>query len=282
MKTSHILLLAVLLILSVAQNLDSQRPKIPNARRPISGSFAASWLGGFCFKSNKCDSYHLDLWDRESFTIHGLWPNPATTRRYDDFDVHNIHDEELLDDMDNFWPPQSNSDKSDYWLWEHEYNKHGKDYAQILQIYQPEEFGRASSQRLQETFFHHAIEFYKSQNLQKIDLSKATEAPTSNNYGDLIVTKKQLAEILGVSPDHFIVSCNRGKDWLMEVQYCLRFQTDLSITLESCRTIVANKETPYPTVDTCPSHFRLIGYKRPGVSSQERVTDLDYEEEYDE
>lgn len=282
MKSVRILLLALLLVLALGQNLDKQRPKIPNAHRPFSGSLAATWLGGFCFKSNKCDSYHLDLWDRESFTIHGLWPNAATTRRYDDFDVHNIYDETLLDDMQNYWPANSNSGSGRpwYWLWDHEFNKHGKDYAQIIQIYQPDEYGRASTQKLQETYFQHVIDFYKSLDLQKINLTRAEQSPLLNSYGDLIVNKQQLAEILNIEPDHFIASCNKGKDWLMEIQVCLRFQEDLSITLESCKTIVANKETPYPTVDTCPHNFKLIGYKRQSASSQDRVTA--YEEDVDE
>jgi hypothetical protein len=90
---------------------------------------------------------------RESFTIHGLWPNAIATRKYGNFEDHNIQSEELLDDMYNFWPPQSNSQKEETWLWHHEYDKHGKDFAQILQIYQPDTFGKASSQQLQEKFF---------------------------------------------------------------------------------------------------------------------------------
>ena len=47
--------------------------------------------------------------------------------------------------MENYWPPQSNDDKEADWLWSHEYDKHGKDFANILQFYQPHEYKRASS-----------------------------------------------------------------------------------------------------------------------------------------
>jgi ribonuclease I len=48
---------------------------------------------------------------RESFTIHGLWPSARTDKLYADFNVNNILDEDLYDDMINFWPPQSSSNK---------------------------------------------------------------------------------------------------------------------------------------------------------------------------
>jgi hypothetical protein len=47
--------------------------------------------------------------------------------------------------MRNYWPAQSNSGKSEDWLWNHEYNKHGKDYAHILQIHDPANYARATS-----------------------------------------------------------------------------------------------------------------------------------------
>jgi hypothetical protein len=55
--------------------------------------------------------------------------------------------------MINYWPPQSNSQKEFAWLWEHEYNKHGKDFSEILQTYNPKVYGGASSVKLQEKYF---------------------------------------------------------------------------------------------------------------------------------
>ena len=92
------------------------------------------------------------LW-RESFTIHGLWPSARTNQLYADFDEENIKNDDLYDDMINYWPPQSNSQKEFTWLWEHEYNKHGKDFSEILQTYNPKVYGGASSVKLQEKYF---------------------------------------------------------------------------------------------------------------------------------
>lgn len=56
--------------------------------------------------------------------------------------------------MTNLWPPQTNfpikdPDTSDtfnkIWLWEHEWNKHGKDYANILQVLFPLRYKDATS-----------------------------------------------------------------------------------------------------------------------------------------
>jgi ribonuclease I len=234
MKSIHILLSALLLALVFGQNYESQRQKFPDAKKPYSGSFAASWLGGFCFQSGKCDTQSLSEWDGESFTIHGLWPNPKGTKRYDDFDVDNIQDSNLLDDLDNYWPANSkpsDPERAYYWLWEHEYDKHGKEYTELLQAYKPNLFGKASTQSLQERFFRDAINFYKSQNLTKINISKANPKPETNKFGDLVVTKQQLSDIIGIDKENFIVSCGKGKDWIYEIQICLRFQEDLTITL---------------------------------------------------
>jgi hypothetical protein len=122
---------------------------------------------------------------------------------------------------------------------------------------------------LQEYFFAYTINFYKNQKLQKIDISKGKDV-TFNSYGDLVVTKQSLGQIIDIDTDHFTVSCN--KDWLVEIKICIRIQEDLSSTYESCRTIKANNETPYSVGDNCPSHFKLIGYKRAGAPSQDRVT----------
>jgi hypothetical protein len=108
--------------------------------------------------------------------------------------------------------------------------------------------------------------------LDKISINEANPRVTTNSYGDLLVNKKQLSQIIDVHEDHFITSCNRNTDYLQEIQICLRIQKDLKITYEKCRTIVENKETPYATADTCKGTFRLIGYKKSGDKTQSRVT----------
>lgn len=174
--------------------------------------------------------------------------------------------------MINYWPPQSNSQKEFTWLWDHEYNKHGKDFAEILQTYNPKVYAKASSSKIQEKYFETVINFYLSQKLDKLKIQNAKPHTTTNSYGDLLVNKAQLSQIIGVHEENFITSCNKNTDYLQEIQICLRIQKNLEITLEKCKTIVSNKETPYATVDTCKGTFRLIGYKKPTDKNQERVT----------
>ena len=57
-------LLAILTILSFSQDQNLNRPTISQARKPFSGTFAATWLGGFCFDNSKCDADNLNKWDR--------------------------------------------------------------------------------------------------------------------------------------------------------------------------------------------------------------------------
>lgn len=56
--------LAILVVLSFSQDPNLSRPTIIKAIRPFSGTFAATWLGGFCFESTKCDAESLNKWDR--------------------------------------------------------------------------------------------------------------------------------------------------------------------------------------------------------------------------
>lgn len=66
MNKTYLLVLALFAV-AIAQDLDSKRPLIKDAITPYSGVFAASWLGGFCFKSTRCDKEHLALWDKYTF-----------------------------------------------------------------------------------------------------------------------------------------------------------------------------------------------------------------------
>lgn len=64
--------------------------------------------------------------------------------------------------MWNLWPPQTNypilnpetaNTFNKHWLWEHEWDKHGKDYANILQVLYPKEYEHATSEQLQVMYF---------------------------------------------------------------------------------------------------------------------------------
>jgi ribonuclease I len=179
---------------------------------------------------------------RESFTIHGLWPSARTEQLYANFDLDNIDNKVLLDDMENYWPPQSNDDKEADWLWSHEYDKHGKDFSNILQVYLPHEYERASAEQFQETYFQTVINYYKTFNVRKLDISRASPKPQRNDEGDLLVSKDQLSSIIGVPSENFIVSCSgkKGKNYLTEIKICFRVDENIDFSLENCLKIKSN------------------------------------------
>ena len=77
----------------------------------------------------------------------------------------------LLDDMNNYWPPQSQSGRYPYFLWEHEWEDHGQDYAGIVYKLHPNQFSVNQNQRnqdLQVRFFQDVINLYKTFKAQKI------------------------------------------------------------------------------------------------------------------
>lgn len=156
--------------------------------------------------------------------------------------------------MRNYWPAQSNSGKAEDWLWNHEYNKHGKDYAHLLQIHDSANYARATSSQFQQSYFQAGIDFYKlkSHKLDKLNVSKATGTVNYTSSGDPIITKKQLAEIIGIEDEAFLVSCKDKKDSLVEIQICLRIQKNLDVNYENCKAIKANGESPsFDLLDTC-------------------------------
>ena len=78
---------------------------------------------------------------RQSFTIHGLWPDTVSSVTYGGFNVNIIQkDVKLLDDMHNYWPPQAKKSSSNVFLWQHEWETHGKDYAAIMFKLKPEAY----------------------------------------------------------------------------------------------------------------------------------------------
>lgn len=67
--TKALLFLLVVLILNahslaISHELSkNQTPSIGKVKNP-SGTFAATWFGGFCSQRGKCDSEHLRRWDQ--------------------------------------------------------------------------------------------------------------------------------------------------------------------------------------------------------------------------
>jgi len=160
MKLNRLTLVIFLAIINLT--LQQRPPVDPNATA-FSGVFSLNWTAGYCYAmkgtQNECDPAKLNLWDSRSFTIHGLWPSSATQKIFSDFRLENIQgSKKLHDEMLNLWPPQTNFPIRDpktantfnkHWLWEHEYNKHGKDVSEIIQILHPEKWSSASQSQLQ-------------------------------------------------------------------------------------------------------------------------------------
>jgi len=71
----------------------------------------------FTLESITLGSVYLRLCS-QSFTIHGLWPSLKTSNDYGVFKVNNIQSH-LLDDMNNYWPAQSQIGRYNYFLWDH-------------------------------------------------------------------------------------------------------------------------------------------------------------------
>jgi hypothetical protein len=109
--------------------------------------------------------------------------------------------------------------------------------------------------------------------LDKLNISKATGTINYTSSGDPIITKKQLAEIIGIEDEAFLVSCKDKKDSLVEIQICLRIQKNLDVTYENCKAIKANGESPsFDLADTCYQSIILVDLKKPGTPSQPEVT----------
>lgn len=124
--------------------------------------------------------------------------------------------------MKNVWPPQLNYPLTDpataatfdrYWLWPHEYNKHGKDYVNILQILYPNLFKNASSKDLQIQFFTDTVNLYnfKFNGLQKIKpFDDSHYSKKSGRKGrDYLISKEDLSALLKIPTSHFLAQCQR-------------------------------------------------------------------------
>ena len=59
---------------------------------------------------------------RQSFTIHGLWPDQTTRENFGQFNINFFtKNVKLLDDMNNYWPPKAKKSHSATFLWQHEW-----------------------------------------------------------------------------------------------------------------------------------------------------------------
>jgi ribonuclease I len=147
----------------------------------------------------------------QSFTIHGLWPSTTASQTYGDFDVSIIDEnEELKDNMNNYWPPQSRATGPETFLWEHEWTKHGPDYAEIILNLQPDRFTGESEEeknrQLQAAFFNDVVAFYQ-------------RFAGAQKYPKNIFSKEEFGRVFGIEADQFTLSCVRA-NIVREIKVC--------------------------------------------------------------
>jgi len=139
--------------------------------------------------------------------------------------------------MLNFWPPQNRDRGDKYFLWNHEWNKHGKDYSAIMLNLAPNNFSTLYDDRnfqLQTKYLNDAINLYKSLKLQKIP---------KDSY-----SKSDFATYLGINNMAFYPVCNKGTGTLQELRICVSIGNDGIKPIKCSRMASRN----------CQSGFKII------------------------
>ena len=136
----------------------------------------------------------------QSHTIHGFWPDQKATQKYGSFNISIFEKElKLLDDMNNYWPPKVKKSTGQAFLWEHEWDTHGQDYAHIIYQLRPDDFPGGTTERnaaLQLAYFKDTIALYKKLKVQKL--------PGAS------FSKSTYASQLGVSEKYLYFACFKG------------------------------------------------------------------------
>lgn len=131
--------------------------------------------------------------------------------------------------MRNFWPAQTRrSQASPTFLWEHEYESHGSDFADIYLDLHPEQFRSLNTKqrnaKLQQTYFSHVIELYKTLKVRKIPHGRYSKA--------------DFAKLLGLNVNEFSLVCNPGSANLQEIRICFDLTANGSVATR-CRSVQA-------------------------------------------
>lgn len=176
------------------------------------------------------------LWPRRSFTIHGFWPGPRSNQYYGKFSINAANP---IKHLYTYWPPRSEAFrgvkktfKEEYFLWIHEWEKHGKDFAdQVLHILGKKSFPSRFNQRnraLQTRYFQDTLDLFL-----KIRATSLAKNPT---------TKQELAALLGISDRSFSTRCLPSGN-LQELQICVKvMKTGASLTYQivNCTRMKSN------------------------------------------
>ena len=133
-STLQTVVLAALLI--AGSGLMSPRVE---ANRKCSGfqyyMFAQYWTPSICIDYDLPPGQCIVPHEAEDWVIHGLWPSSFTVSRIPEFchgskfSVHKLHNR--MSRLKRAWPnpilqSRDRSTKDRYWLWRHEWNKHGR------------------------------------------------------------------------------------------------------------------------------------------------------------
>jgi hypothetical protein len=88
--------------------------------------------------------------------------------------------------MNNYWPPKIKASTTTTFLWQHEWESHGQDYAAIIYKLRPAEFAGTVQERndkLQIAFFTETIAFYKRYRVQKLSAATYTKSSLASALG---------------------------------------------------------------------------------------------------
>jgi hypothetical protein len=127
----------------------------------------------------------------------------------------------LLDEMQNYWPPKAKASNTNVFLWQHEWETHGKDYANILYKLKPENFPKTIDARnaaLQLQFYKDIIAFYLSFKVKKL---------TAGTY-----THAAIASAIGLAQNQFVMTCVNS-NIVREMQVCFEI-TKAGLVPKAC------------------------------------------------
>lgn len=123
--------------------------------------------------------------------------------------------------MHNYWPPKAKASSSSAFLWQHEWEAHGKDYANILFKLKPESFPGTADVRnaaLQLAFYKDVIAFYQRFKVKKLGAGTYTHAA--------------IASAMGIASSHFVMVCT-SSNIVREMQVCFDI-AKTGITTKAC------------------------------------------------
>jgi hypothetical protein len=144
----------------------------------------------------------------------------------------------LFDQMMNYWPPNSRRTiPPDYWLWKHEWDGHGHDYAHVMMNLPGNTYAgmrdiTARNNALQLRFFNDTIRFYiRYPGLQRYTTDPripATNPPTFTTE----TSRAAFTRSLGIPLEHARFSCVNNLN-IREAKICISI-TSTGIATKQC------------------------------------------------